>query len=93
MLKRVFDIFLSGTGLTVSLPLWGLIALAINMEDGGPVFYRQRRVGKDVREFDALKFRSMRVDAEKETGAVWDVFSARRPWMSYRSCGISCAET
>ena len=71
MVKRLFDIFLSATGLAVSLLLWGLIALAVKLEDGGPVFYRQRRVGKHAREFDVLKFRSMRVGAEKETGAVW----------------------
>ncbi len=71
MVKRLFDIFLSLTGLALSLPLWGLIALTVKLEDGGPVLYRQRRVGKDARELDVLKFRSMCVGAEKETGAVW----------------------
>ncbi len=71
MVKRLFDIFLSATGMAFSLPLWGLIVLAVKLEDGGPVFYRQRRAGKDAHEFDVLKFRSMHVGAEKETGAVW----------------------
>jgi lipopolysaccharide/colanic/teichoic acid biosynthesis glycosyltransferase len=46
VLKRGFDILLSGVGLIVSLPLWGIIALAVKLHDGGPVFYGQERVGK-----------------------------------------------
>jgi lipopolysaccharide/colanic/teichoic acid biosynthesis glycosyltransferase len=70
VLKRTFDILVSGIGLAVSLPLWGLIALAVKLEDGGPVFYRQRRVGKHTREFTGLKFRSMVPDSEDKWGAV-----------------------
>jgi lipopolysaccharide/colanic/teichoic acid biosynthesis glycosyltransferase len=70
VLKRTFDILVSGIGLAVSLPLWGLIALAVKLEDGGPVFYRQRRVGKDTREFTGLKFRSMVPHSEDKWGAV-----------------------
>jgi lipopolysaccharide/colanic/teichoic acid biosynthesis glycosyltransferase len=70
MLKRGFDIFLSAAGLVVSLPLWGLIALAVKLQDGGPVFYRQARVGKDGRLFTSLKFRSMVPDSERRWGAV-----------------------
>lgn len=70
MLKRAFDIFLSAVGLTLSLPLWALAALAIKLEDGGPVFYRQPRVGKNGREFAALKFRSMVADSDQKWGAV-----------------------
>ena len=54
----------------LSAPLWGLIAAAIKLEDGGPIFYRQERVGLGGRPFDALKFRSMRPDAEALTGAM-----------------------
>ncbi len=68
-LKRLFDICLSGVGLVVSLPFWGLAALAIKLEDQGPVFYSQRRVGKDGRVFNCLKFRSMVVNSG-HTGAV-----------------------
>ena len=48
-----------------------MIAAAIKLNDGGPVFYRQRRVGKGGYEFDVLKFRSMVAEAEKKTGPVW----------------------
>lgn len=71
MLKRFFDIFLSSIGLIGSSPLWLLFSLAIKLEDKGPVFYKQQRMGKDGRIFNALKFRSMIPDAEKHTGAVW----------------------
>jgi lipopolysaccharide/colanic/teichoic acid biosynthesis glycosyltransferase len=66
--KRVFDAALAGTGLAISLPLWILLALAIKLEDGGPIFYSQDRVGRDGRVFRALKFRSMHEDAERGTG-------------------------
>jgi lipopolysaccharide/colanic/teichoic acid biosynthesis glycosyltransferase len=68
--KRAFDVFLSASGLLLSSPLWLLFALAIKFEDGGPVFFAQERVGRCGRRFRALKFRSMRPDAEAQTGAV-----------------------
>lgn len=67
-MKRVFDGALALTGLTLSAPLWLLFAAAIKLEDGGPVFYAQDRVGRGGRAFRALKFRSMRQDAEAATG-------------------------
>jgi lipopolysaccharide/colanic/teichoic acid biosynthesis glycosyltransferase len=67
-MKRLFDSALALTGLTLSAPLWLLVASAIKLEDGGPVFYAQERVGKGGRAFRALKFRSMRQDAEASTG-------------------------
>jgi lipopolysaccharide/colanic/teichoic acid biosynthesis glycosyltransferase len=70
MLKRSFDAALAGVGLAVSAPFWVAIAAAIKLEDGGPIFYRQERVGLAGRPFNALKFRSMRPDAESMTGAV-----------------------
>lgn len=70
MSKRAFDCALSGVGLVASAPLWMLIAMAIKLEDGGPVFFRQTRVGLGGRTFDALKFRSMMPDAEAQTGPV-----------------------
>ncbi len=63
--KRAMDIALCMAALIPGLPAMLLIALAIKIEDRGPVFYRQRRVTGDGREFDILKFRSMVVDAEK----------------------------
>ena len=68
--KRVFDFFLSVTGLFISLPLWCVFALAIRLSDGGPVFYFQERVGKGGRIFKGIKFRSMVPDAEKNVGPV-----------------------
>lgn len=70
MAKRLLDVLLSGAGLIGSAPLWLLFAAAIKFEDRGPVFYRQQRVGLGGRTFTALKFRSMRPDAEASTGAV-----------------------
>ena len=69
-LKRPFDIALSFSGLVLSSPFWLLFGLLIWLQDKGPVFYRQERVGKNGRIFKALKFRSMIADAEKGTGAV-----------------------
>jgi lipopolysaccharide/colanic/teichoic acid biosynthesis glycosyltransferase len=69
-MKRVFDCALAGVGLIVSSPLWAALAIAIKLEDGGPIFYRQQRVGRGGRVFDALKFRSMVPDAEARTGPV-----------------------
>jgi lipopolysaccharide/colanic/teichoic acid biosynthesis glycosyltransferase len=68
MLKRAFDVLLSGLGLLASAPLWALIALLVKLDDGGPVFYAQERVGKDGRGFTGLKFRSMVPDADLRFG-------------------------
>lgn len=67
-LKRAFDRWLSAVGLVVSLPVWGLIAMAIRCEDGGPVFYGQERVGKGGRRFRGWKFRSMVSDSDEKFG-------------------------
>jgi lipopolysaccharide/colanic/teichoic acid biosynthesis glycosyltransferase len=70
MLKRLFDISLSGLGLFMSSPLWALIAIAIKLEDGGPIFYGQSRVGKDCQEFQSIKFRSMVPDSDVKWGVI-----------------------
>lgn len=57
--KRGFDVVVAATGLLVSAPLWVVIAVAIKLDDGGPVFYCQERVGKGGRRFTSWKFRSM----------------------------------
>jgi lipopolysaccharide/colanic/teichoic acid biosynthesis glycosyltransferase len=69
--KRPLDVFLSGLGLLVSAPIFLTVALAVKLEDGGPVFYTQERVGRGQRPFRLVKFRSMIVDAEAKTGPVW----------------------
>ena len=63
--KRLFDIVVSGCALIVLSPVMLAVALAVR-KDGGPAFYRQCRLTKDGRRFDVLKFRSMRVDAERD---------------------------
>lgn len=71
VVKRLLDVLLSGVALVVLSPLLALIALLIWLEDRGPVFYRQVRMGLDAVPFEILKFRSMRVSAEDQVGAVW----------------------
>ena len=69
-MKRLFDCALAGVGLVISAPLWAAIAVAIKLEDGGPVFYQQERSGRNGVPFAVWKFRSMIPDAEAVTGAV-----------------------
>jgi lipopolysaccharide/colanic/teichoic acid biosynthesis glycosyltransferase len=68
--KRALDVLLSGIGLIASSPVWALIAVAVKLEDGGPVFFSQDRAGEGGRVFKAWKFRSMIPDAERHVGAV-----------------------
>ena len=68
--KRCMDIVLSAIALLITSPAFLAVAISIKLEDGGPVFYRQKRLTRNGREFEILKFRSMIVDAEKYAGAV-----------------------
>jgi len=68
--KRALDLVLVLTALIPAAPVMALVALAIRLEDGGPVFYRQKRMTQNGREFAILKFRSMIPNAEKVSGAV-----------------------
>ena len=70
VLKRVMDIVISGGALLVIWPVLLLIALAIKIDDPGPVFYRQVRVGRNGKEFRIFKFRTMVVDADKKGLAI-----------------------
>jgi exopolysaccharide biosynthesis polyprenyl glycosylphosphotransferase len=69
--KRAFDLVVATTALVLLSPVMLLTAIAIRLEDRGPIFYRQMRMGLDGKPFEIVKFRSMRVGAEAETGAVW----------------------
>ncbi|MBL8727611.1 MAG: YraN family protein [Planctomycetes bacterium] len=71
VLKRVLDILASLVGLVASLPICLLAAAAVRCTSHGPVFFRQERVGQDGQTFRLIKFRTMRVDAERESGPVW----------------------
>lgn len=64
--KRALDIVLSLTALILASPFMLVTALAIKLEDGGPVFYKQTRLTKDGKTFEILKFRSMKVNAESD---------------------------
>jgi len=69
--KRLTDIVLSFVALLLLSPLLLLLAIAVKLTSKGPVFFSQERMGLDGHVFRMYKFRSMKVDAEKETGAVW----------------------
>ena len=73
--KRPFDLAVLALLCLALWPLWltlaAGIAAAIRLQDGGPVLYRQRRLGRGGRTFWMLKFRTMAVDAERDTGPVW----------------------
>jgi lipopolysaccharide/colanic/teichoic acid biosynthesis glycosyltransferase len=77
MIKRAFDVSLAAVGLIVSAPLWAVIALAIKIEDGGPVFFTQPRVGKGGVAFSAFKFRSMVTGADSRTALSAGAHDAR----------------
>jgi exopolysaccharide biosynthesis polyprenyl glycosylphosphotransferase len=71
VLKRGTDLILGSIFLLLAIPVMFVVALAILVTSGRPLLYRQERMGLDGRTFAILKFRSMRVDAEAATGAVW----------------------
>jgi lipopolysaccharide/colanic/teichoic acid biosynthesis glycosyltransferase len=68
--KRALDVTLSGAGLVASMPVWAAVAAVVKLEDGGPIFYTQERVGENGRIFRVVKFRSMVPDAEATVGAL-----------------------
>jgi len=70
-LRRVFSTVAAGVGLLVALPLLPFIILAIRLDSPGRVFYQQKRVGRKGHHFICYKFRTMRQDAEADTGATW----------------------
>jgi lipopolysaccharide/colanic/teichoic acid biosynthesis glycosyltransferase len=70
--KRALDVAGASVGLVVSAPFLAAAAAAIKLDDGGPILYRQGRVGKDARDFELLKLRTMVVGAERQ-GAGWAV--------------------
>jgi Undecaprenyl-phosphate glucose phosphotransferase len=71
LVKRALDVAISAAALVALSPLFSAIAAAIRLEDGGPILYRQTRMGLDGRPFSIVKFRSMRVGAEDESGPTW----------------------
>jgi Undecaprenyl-phosphate glucose phosphotransferase len=69
--KRIFDLTLGTLILAIVSPIMFVIGILVKLTSKGPVLYRQVRIGMDGRPFQMLKFRTMRVDAEKETGPIW----------------------
>jgi sugar transferase (PEP-CTERM system associated) len=69
--KRALDVFAAAAGLIVAAPVMLIVALLVKLTSRGPALYHQVRVGQHGRTFTVHKFRSMRVDAEAQTGAVW----------------------
>jgi len=71
VVKRVMDFTFSGLFLLVFSWLYGLLAAIVYLDSGKPIFYKQPRIGMDGKEFDMIKFRTMRTDAEAKSGPVW----------------------
>jgi Undecaprenyl-phosphate glucose phosphotransferase len=71
VVKRIMDIVLALVALVLFAPVMVFIAAAIKWSSRGPILFRQTRCGLNGKPFEMLKFRSMRLDAEKDTGAVW----------------------
>jgi exopolysaccharide biosynthesis polyprenyl glycosylphosphotransferase len=78
-MKRVLDVLVSGTALVLLAPLLAAIALAILIDSGRPVFFRQRRAGMEGEPFTMLKFRTMDPDAEQRLGELVDLEKLEQP--------------
>ncbi len=69
--KRLLDLVGASIGILLLTPMWITLSFLIKLTSPGPIFYRQERMGLDGTKFDMIKFRSMRMDAETQSGAVW----------------------
>jgi exopolysaccharide biosynthesis polyprenyl glycosylphosphotransferase len=78
LLKRAFDVFVAGVALIVVAPVLGLCALAVRIEGGPGVIFRQARVGRDGMHFDCLKLRSMRPADSKDSATTWSIANDKR---------------
>lgn len=71
LFKRLIDIVLSGIGIVVLIPVWLILAIAIKIDDPGPIFFKQKRIAKDkngeIQYFNILKYRSMKTSTPKDT--------------------------
>ena len=70
MIKRCFDLLISGAGLIACAPLLALLAIAVKLTSEGPAFFRQERMGKDFQPFQIYKFRTMVADAPARGGEI-----------------------
>jgi exopolysaccharide biosynthesis polyprenyl glycosylphosphotransferase len=69
--KRVLDLLIAIPAFLLISPFWGIISILIKLDSTGPVLYKQDRIGENHRKFTIRKFRSMKYDAEMETGPIW----------------------
>jgi exopolysaccharide biosynthesis polyprenyl glycosylphosphotransferase len=83
-LKRAFDLVAAGLILTALIPVFLVCAIAVRLGDGGPVFFRQERVGRDGRTFLLHKFRSMTTDAETQLAKLVDRYETQGPHFKLR---------
>ena len=72
-LNRTLDVAIAGAGLALASPFLAAAAIAVKLGDGGPVLFKQTRVGKDGRDFELLKLRTRVVDAEKQGAGYADI--------------------
>ena len=84
LVKRAFDLVVSSVVIVLGLPLWTVIAIAIKVTSAGPVFYRDRRVGLQHREFTMLKFRTMVAGADEQQAALESANEADGPLFKIR---------
>jgi O-antigen biosynthesis protein WbqP len=66
VIKRIIDFILSSVALFVLIPVFLLLAIVIKVDSKGPVFFKQKRIGKNKKQFNILKFRTMKTDAPKD---------------------------
>lgn len=84
-MKRGMDLILTGLGMVIIAPVMLVIAVLIKLEDGGPIFFSQPRVGKDSKRFGCLKFRSMHVDAQARLAELLEESpAARAEWETHQ---------
>ena len=81
VVKRIFDVLLSATAILLTLPLWLVVGLAVKLGSRGPIFYKSERVGRNGVHFWLYKFRSMRVDADKNGQVISAAGDPRQTWV------------
>ena len=88
-IKRLLAVVLSLCGMLCLSWLFLILAIAIKLDSPGPVFFKQKRVGRGKRHFYILKFRTMRIDTPHDISPGWGGSCARPAWTSCPSCGTS----
>jgi lipopolysaccharide/colanic/teichoic acid biosynthesis glycosyltransferase len=88
VIKRILDFVISLTAIIILLPFFLVIAILIKLDSKGPVFFRQKRAGKDTRIFTVYKFRTMRVETEKDGRLLSDMERMTRVGFFLRKTSI-----